>query len=99
MHFSFVRPTISAQIKAWAAKDARMRHWTTTMNHLAGQAQLVSMGHDHHYYAALAAAAQGGRAVVAPPPPVERDLVTEGEEGMDKVAGWRTEAFYRGLLV
>ncbi|KAL8277544.1 hypothetical protein RQP46_010099 [Phenoliferia psychrophenolica] len=120
-HFTFTRHTISAQIKAWALKDKRMRAWTPSLNSLAGSHMLRPYpfhgAHGQDYYAQLhaglayqqaiaagqtlaqAQAARAPQSAVAAASPAEKDLVTEAEEAMDKVAAWRTPAYFRTAVL
>ncbi|KAK4700304.1 hypothetical protein P7C70_g5944, partial [Phenoliferia sp. Uapishka_3] len=103
-HFTFNRPAILAQIKSWAAKDKRMRKWTSSLNRLAGSHMPEGYpGGDAHYIAAIQAQqnaaylALHGVARPAPPPQasqVEKDLVADFEAAMEKVVAWKEPAFF-----
>lgn len=87
-----------------------MRSWTPSLNQLAGSHMLQAYGHDQQFYAlayqqALIAGqshqAAAAAARAAKPPAVTTvgvDLLAEVEQAMDKVAGWRTHAFYRTAM-
>ena len=87
MHFTFLRPTIAAEIDTWASKDARMKHWLPAFNVLAGQAVLLSYGYGGKPKAQNGVGCEDGK-----------NLQVAFEAAADRVALWRDGNWFKALL-
>lgn len=102
-HFVLQRSKVLSTIKAWAAKDARMRAWKPGFDSCAGGTHLQPYNYAAAYHwpkaTANGVAGQGQQQQQdKPPEPAPRDLVQETEDALQSLAGWKESGWLETLV-
>ncbi|BGP11044.1 hypothetical protein JCM10049v2_006943 [Rhodotorula toruloides] len=101
-HFLLQRSKVVSTIKAWAAKDPRMRAWKPGFDSCAGATHLQpyngGMAYKWAQYNANSQKQPEQKKPAPPPEPAPRDLVQETEDALETLAGWKESGWLDELV-